>query len=150
MIDFSHTIQTNTNQKISETSTYIGRLTRLTQGGDKQQKLEVRQLTSDFKNIVEKYHKSQQVIAAKMKQVLLVNPLIHDDDDDEGSRENKARSALIQEQEQRDLEFEQEMLLERERQMRQIEDDVIDVHQIFQNLSSLVEVQGNAVGESFD
>lgn len=149
MIFCSHTIQTNTNQKITETSSYIGRLTRLTQG-DRQQKIDVEQLKTNFKDIVERYSKSQQVIAAKMKQVLLVNPTQYDDDIDEQTRESRAsRIASMQAQEQRDLEFEQEMALERERQMRAIEADVIDVHQIFQNLSGLVHVQGEQIGKFF-
>lgn len=144
----SHTVQTNTNQKITETSSFIARLTRLTQGGDRQQKIEVNQLASNFKDIVEKYSKSQQVIAAKMKQVLLVNPTQYDDDIDEETRASRAsRIASMQAQEQRDLEFEQEMALEREKQMRQIEADVIDVHKIFENLNVLVNVQGEQIGE---
>uniref|UniRef100_A0A336MRT9 CSON005416 protein n=1 Tax=Culicoides sonorensis TaxID=179676 RepID=A0A336MRT9_CULSO len=141
-----HTIQTNTNQKISETSTQIARLTQLTQGADRQQKIDVGQLASNFKDIVEKYSKSQQVIAAKMKQVLLVNPTQYDDDLDEQTRESRAsRIASLQAQEQRDLEFEQEILLEREKQMKKIEADVIDVHKIFSDLNTIVQVQGESI-----
>lgn len=85
-----------------------------------------------------------------MKQVLLVDPTKYDDDIDEQTRESRAsRIASMQAQEQRDLEFEQEMALERERQMQQIEADVIDVHKIFQNLNELVHVQGEQIGKCF-
>jgi t-SNARE domain-containing protein 1 len=58
---FRHNIQTTTNQKIQATSKDLGRLTAVVRRGDKQQKLMVERLTADFKNVVEKYSRSQQV-----------------------------------------------------------------------------------------
>jgi t-SNARE domain-containing protein 1 len=58
---FRHNIQTTTNQKIQATSKDLGRLTAVVRRGDKQQKLMVERLTADFKSVVEKYSRSQQV-----------------------------------------------------------------------------------------
>lgn len=46
--------------KILSTSKDLQRLTNIVRGGDKQQKLHVEKLTSDFQNIVGMYSASQQ------------------------------------------------------------------------------------------
>lgn len=140
---FSHNVQTNTNQKVTETSKDLRRLSTLTRGGDKQQKLEVDRLTSEFKNIVEKYSKSQQIVAGKMKQVLLINSAAFIEDQ-EASGEGSERQSQIQRQ--AEMQHDTELLLERQQQMRQIEADVLDVNQIFKDLSSLVADQGQTIG----
>lgn len=58
---FRHDIQTGTNQRISTTSKDLQRLTVVVRRGDKQQKLQVEKLTSDFTHVVQMYSKSQQV-----------------------------------------------------------------------------------------
>ena len=45
------------------------------------------------------------------------------------------------------VEFEQEMLLEREQRVRQIESDIIDVNQIMKELSAMVQEQGENISE---
>lgn len=50
-----------------------------------------------------------------------------------------------QQQLSRELEFEQEMMLEQQARIRQIEAQVIDVNQIMRELSSMVVQQGEAV-----
>lgn len=52
---------------------------------------------------------------------------------------------LKQQQLQRELAFEQEMLLEQQARIRQIEADVIDVNQIMRELSSMVFQQGETI-----
>lgn len=148
--DKVHDIQTGTNQRISTTSKDLQRLTVVVRRGDKQQKLQVEKLTSDFTHVVQMYSKSQQVIAAKMKQILLVNASQQDDMNrdmigfgDGGSQQQEQH--LRQQQIQRDLRFEQDMLLEREQRVRQIEADVLDVRQIMQELSSITNQQSEVI-----
>lgn len=148
--DKVHDIQTGTNQRISTTSKDLQRLTVVVRRGDKQQKLQVEKLTSDFTHVVQMYSKSQQVIAAKMKQILLVNASQQDDMQrdligfgDTGQQQQQEQQ--FQQQVQRDLQFEQDMLLEREQRVRQIEADVLDVRQIMQELSSITNQQSEVI-----
>lgn len=48
-------------------------------------------------------------------------------------------------QELKEVEFEQQMLLEREERIRQIESDMIDVNQIMKELSAMVQEQGENI-----
>lgn len=96
-----------------------------------------------------------------MKQILLVNASQQDDMQrdlmgfgDGGSATGGASQQQQQEQHlrqqqmiQRDLQFEQDMLLEREQRVRQIEADVLDVRQIMQELSSITNQQSEVIGE---
>lgn len=155
--DKVHDIQTGTNQRISTTSKDLQRLTVVVRRGDKQQKLQVEKLTSDFTHVVQMYSKSQQVIAAKMKQILLVNASQQDDMQrdligfgDGGnatgtSQQQQQEQHIRQQQIQRDMQFEQDMLLEREQRVRQIEADVLDVRQIMQELSSITNQQSEVI-----
>ncbi|KXJ68828.1 hypothetical protein RP20_CCG001549 [Aedes albopictus] len=155
--DKVHDVQTGTNQRISTTSKDLQRLTVVVRRGDKQQKLQVEKLTSDFTHVVQMYSKSQQVIAAKMKQVLLVSASQQDDLNrdligfgDGGSQQQlqqqqQQQDAMRQQQFQRDLQFEQDMMLEREQRMRQIEADVLDVNQIMKELSSITHQQSEVI-----
>ncbi|ETN60092.1 syntaxin [Anopheles darlingi] len=143
--------QSGTNQKITMTTRDLQRLTTVVRSGDKQQKLQVEKLTSDFKNMVQAYSKSQQSIAAKMKQVLLVNASQADDQASGGGDGGMGDSAseLLQQQQQmqiqQSLQFEQQLLLEREQRVREIEANVLDVNHIMRELSSLTNQQGEAI-----
>lgn len=61
LVNFSHDLQAGTNQRIATTSKDLQRLTVVVRRGDKQQKLQVEKLTSDFTHVVQMYSKSQQV-----------------------------------------------------------------------------------------
>lgn len=147
--DRVHTVQMSTNQKVTDTSKDLKRLSALVRGGDKQQKLEVDRLTHEFKTIVEKYSKSQQVVAAKMKQVFLVNAAAQQQDlmSAEEQIEASDRASMMQHQTQQELKLQEDRLIDREQQIRQIESDVLDVNKIFKDLSSIVHDQGQVVGE---
>lgn len=148
--DRIHTVQMSTNQKVTDTSKDIKRLGALVRGGDKQQKLEVDRLTHEFKTIVEKYSKSQQTVATKMKQIFLVNAATAAQQDynqfDEQNESIDQTSLQHQRQTERELQLEQERLIDREQRIRQIESDVLDVNKIFKDLSSMVYDQGQVVG----
>lgn len=149
--DKVHDMQAGTNQRIATTSKDLQRLTVVVRRGDKQQKLQVEKLTSDFTHVVQMYSKSQQVIAAKMKQVFLVNASQQDDlnrDSFSGGDGNQQDQLLASRQQQavaQSLQFEQDMLLEREQRFRQIEADVLDVNQIMKELSSITNQQAEVI-----
>lgn len=48
---------------------------------------------------------------------------------------------------QQNLQFEQSMLKEREKRVRQIEEDVLDVNQIMRELNTLINQQGENIGK---
>lgn len=56
-----HVTQLSTNQVITQTSKDIARLTVLMRRGDKQQKLQIEKLTTDFKDAVQRYSDMQKV-----------------------------------------------------------------------------------------
>lgn len=155
-------IQTGTNQRIATTTKDLQRLTVVVRGGDKQQKLQVEKLTSDFKQVVQFYSKSQQSIAAKMKQVFLVNASQADDllaDSSAGIPGTAEQQQELQKQKQlqQSLQFEQDMLLEREQRFREIEANVLDVNHIMRELSNLTTQQSevidtieNSIGRTVD
>ncbi|XP_035898382.1 syntaxin-7 [Anopheles stephensi] len=156
-------IQTGTNQRIATTTKDLQRLTVVVRGGDKQQKLQVEKLTSDFKQVVQFYSKSQQSIAAKMKQVFLVNASQADDllaaEGSSGIPGTAEQQQELQKQKQlqQSLQFEQDMLLEREQRFREIEANVLDVNHIMRELSNLTSQQSevidtieNSIGRTVD
>ncbi|XP_055693459.1 syntaxin-12 [Lutzomyia longipalpis] len=144
--DRVHQVQMSTNQKVTATSKDLQRLAAIVRGGDKQQKLQVEKLTSDFKIVVEKYSNSQQQIATKMKASLLMNASQMDDLEGGGSGGVEAQQLLqAQRTQQAQLQFEQEILVERETRVREIESAVLDVNQIMRDLNVLVSQQGEVV-----
>lgn len=146
--DKVHELQAGTNQRIATTSKDLQRLTVVVRSGDKQQKLQVEKLTSDFTHVVQMYSKSQQIIAAKMKQVFLVSASQQDDINRDSFSEGNQQDQLLQRQQQvvaQSLQFEQDMLLEREQRFRQIEADVLDVNQIMKELSSITNQQAEVI-----
>lgn len=52
-------------------------------------------------------------------------------------------------QELKQVEFEQQMLLEREQRINQIESDMIDVNQIMKELSAMVQEQGESISKFY-
>jgi len=141
-----HQIQSTTNLKIQTTSKDLQRLTVVVRHGDKQQKLQVEKLTSDFRNVVETYSASQQQIAAKMKGILLLNASQQDDmGNQDATNDSDLHFHQQQKSLQQNLQFEHSMLKEREQRVRQIEDDVLDVNQIMRELSALINQQGEHI-----
>lgn len=145
-----HQIQTQTNQKIQMTSKDLSRLTTVVQKGDKQQKLQLERLTSEFQSTVNKYSEVQQQVAKLMKQMVLLAAVQQQQQDEEaGSYSNdREREELLQRQlqMQKGLQFENDLLEEREAKIREIEADVLDANAIMRELSVLVNQQGEAIG----
>ncbi|KAG4065321.1 hypothetical protein HA402_012763 [Bradysia odoriphaga] len=143
-----HQIQSTTNGKIQTTSKDLQRLTVVVRHGDKQQRLQVEKLTSDFKNVVEMYSSSQKQIAAKMKAIFLTNASQNDDihrDSMNGNENDRQQQLQKQKMLRENLEFEQGMLVEREHRVQQIEADVLDVNEIMRDLATLINQQGEQI-----
>lgn len=90
-----------------------------------------------------------QSIAAKMKQVFLVNASQADDlANDAGIPGTAEQQQELQRQRQlqQSLQFEQDMLLEREQRFREIEANVLDVNHIMKELSNITSQQSEVIG----
>ncbi|XP_043488981.1 syntaxin-12 [Polistes fuscatus] len=146
--DKVHETQYITNQVVTQTSKDIARLTVLMRRGDKQQKLQIEKLTTDFKDALQRYSTMQMSIAEKMKSHILTTSNVENisEGDDEGERQSLLQ---IQDDErrttQRTLEFQQGLLLEREDRIKCIEGDILDVNQIMRELAALAYQQGDTI-----
>lgn len=140
--DMVHNIHAEANTRIDTISRDIQRLTAVVRRGDKQQKLQLEKLTNDFRNVVEKYSSVQKRITAAMRQSI---EQLGQQQDEQAEAE---RAGFLQQQEQitAGLQFEQDMLVDRERQLRQIEADVLDVNAIMRRVYNIVQTQGEQVG----
>lgn len=138
-----HNIHAEANTRIDTISRDIQRLTAVVRRGDKQQKLQLEKLTSDFRNVVEKYSSVQKRITAAMRQSI---EQLGQQQDEQAEAE---RAEFLQQQAQitAGLQFEQDMLVDRERQLRQIEADVLDVNAIMRRVYDIVQTQGEQVGK---
>ncbi|KAM0725010.1 Syntaxin-12 [Formica fusca] len=145
--DKVHVTQLSTNQVVTQTSKDIARLTVLMRRGDKQQKLQIEKLTTDFKDALQRYSDMQKSIAEKMKRHILAITNLENSMDGEDAEETQ-RLLQVQEQHRtthRTLEFQQGLLLEREDRIKRIEGDILDVNQIMRELAALVHQQGDTI-----
>lgn len=139
--------------------------------GDKQQKLNVDKLTSDFKELVNLYSKLQNVIpitritltwliltrphpqdvASKMKVHMLQNASQLDDQNSDALNQSNITEQQYQQQQQqlisRNLEFENSMALERAQRVENIERDVLDINQIMVDLSTMIDEQADDISK---
>lgn len=86
-----------------------------------------------------------------MKGILLVNASQQDDINQDENPVSSDKDLLFHSKQkslQQNLQFEQSMLKEREQRVRQIEDDVLDINQIMRELNTLIQQQGENIGES--
>lgn len=68
-------------------------------------------------------------------------------DDDEQRLIEEAEQIAAQKSLQRELEFEQGMLLEREQRIKQIESNILDVNEIMRELGAMVYEQGDIISK---
>uniref|UniRef100_A0A1L8EI63 Putative snare protein pep12/vam3/syntaxin 7/syntaxin 17 n=2 Tax=Haematobia irritans TaxID=7368 RepID=A0A1L8EI63_HAEIR len=144
--DKVHEIHTKTNPRIETTSIDFQRLTAIVRRGDKQQKLQLEKLTNDFCTVVEKYSAVQRRIAIAMRQTYSQNQLAQMQEQQKPN--DNDRQMLLQRQmqmEQQELQFEHDLMVDRERQIKQIEADMLDVNSIMRTMSTFVQAQGEDV-----
>lgn len=148
--DKVHVTQLSCNQIVSQTAKDLQRLTVVVRKGDKQQKLQAEKLTGDFRDAVQCYSRLQKQVAEKMKTHLLSRQTLgvtseYNDDDDEQRLTEEAEQIAAQKSLQRELEFEKEMLLEREQRIQQIESNILDVNEIMRELGAMVHEHGDII-----
>jgi len=136
-----HVTQLSANQVAAATTKDINRLRLTAPKNDKQRVLQAEKLEGDFKEAVNKYYSLQKELAEKQKSNLLLSASIDRPPSDDEESEDRQKQAQLS----RDLQFEQEMMLEREQKVRQIEADVLDVNQIMRELGSMVHSQGQTI-----
>jgi hypothetical protein len=68
-------------------------------------------------------------------------------DDERPTHIEEAEQIAAQKCLQRELEFEHEMLLEREQRIQQIEADILDVNEIMRELGAMVYEQGDTISK---
>ncbi|XP_054731613.1 syntaxin-12 [Anastrepha obliqua] len=136
-----HNIHAEANTRIEATSRDLQRLTSVVGRGDKQQKLQLEKLTNDFKNLVEKYSSVQKRITAAMRQSI---EQLGQQQDEQAEAD---RAEFLQQQAQitAGLQFEQDRLMDRDRQLRQIEADVLDVNAVMRKIYDIVQTQADQV-----
>jgi t-SNARE complex subunit, syntaxin len=69
------------------------------------------------------------------------------DDDDEQRLIEEEEKIAAQKSLQRELEFEKEMLLEREQRIQQIEGDILNVNEIMRELGAMIHEQGDNISK---
>ncbi|XP_023164170.2 syntaxin-12 [Drosophila hydei] len=136
-----HSINTKTNARVQTTSQDLERLQAVLRHGDRQQKLQLEKLTSEFQEVLVKYSLQQKRISEATRRSYQMAA------EAEREADVSARSELLQQQrqEQAGLERQHDMLVERQRQVEQIESDILDVNVIMNKLSNLVAEQGTVV-----
>jgi len=136
------TIQQNTNEIIKSTSNDIKKLNSIVKflSTEKNHKLMLEKIVSEFHNIVQKYLQSEKSLSLKMKKTLLVN-LNDEDSDDEDQNVSQQQKQL----QQANLNFDKELLIERENQFQNIEKNVHDINEIMNEISTLIHDQGDNI-----
>ncbi|KAH0554690.1 syntaxin-12 [Cotesia glomerata] len=141
--------QKATNNVVTQTSRDIARIAVLMKRGDKEQKLQIEKLTTDFKDALRRYSDMQQSVLQKMKRHVLqdvdFDNYRFESDEDEDEQIAFAKQDQLRRNEQRALEFEQGILLEREDLIQKLEGDILDVNQIMRELGALVNQQGGSI-----
>ncbi|XP_064634666.1 syntaxin-7-like [Lineus longissimus] len=149
-----HDTEQKTNLLVADTTKVFKQLAKI-KVPDKQLKLQVEKLKGDFQETVSRYSRLQRDVAEKVKAVPLQSQratpqgpsdlIGWQDDDDQVNliAEEKRRGDL---QLQDDLiETDLAVIQEREEQVRQLEGDILNVNEIFKDLSALVYEQGEVV-----
>lgn len=112
---------------------------------EKNHKLMLEKIVSEFHNIVQKYLQSEKSLSLKMKKTLLVN-VNEDDSDDEDVNASQQQKQL----QQANLNFDKELLIEREQQFQKIETDVLDINEIMNEISTLINGENWIVYDSLE
>lgn len=132
-----HSINSKTNELVEITSDDLRRLQARLRHGDRQQKLQLERLTSEFQHVLVKYSEQQKRNWKVSRQSY----------QEAVAAEREADVSQQQRQEQADLESEHNMLVERHRQVEQLHSDIVDVHLTMNELRKLTIEQGEVVGE---
>ncbi|XP_078683377.1 syntaxin-7-like isoform X1 [Branchiostoma floridae x Branchiostoma belcheri] len=156
--DRVHNMQQQTNLLVSETARCLKQLSQMTRGAPKPQKLQVDRLSNEFKQSVQRYGIIQKRVAeqSRMSVDSIRSPsrasqqgFLDDDYGDESTslleeEQQRRRVEELQRQEQV-IDFEGDIIREREERIREIEADILDINEIFRDLGTMVHEQGEMI-----
>lgn len=157
-----HALSQDTNKLAKETKDTFKRISEYTRGGrfehldHRQQQYNLLQdkLVREFENSLSRYHAIQNVLSLKMKEVIekevtiskdtsaLIDISTNDSDDDvdllDHDHHNRTQQILGHEEEL-------ENIKDRNQRIQQIEEDILNVNEIFRDLANLVHEQGETI-----
>lgn len=161
--DRIHVTNQNANATIKLTTTSLTELASLVAPGEKQQKLQSERLRNEFQEVVRRYSNLQKQVATRLKYTMGAPSAPSRTRAPggwgwSGAQQDEEQRALIggpgspesptlQQQQQvvADLDYENALLMERERRIREIESDMLDCNEVFKDLAMLVHVQGETI-----
>ncbi|XP_011670466.1 syntaxin-12 isoform X1 [Strongylocentrotus purpuratus] len=153
---------TQTNTAISQTKQCMSQLGHAAKTLEKQKKIQFERIANDFHDTVQRYGSVQKRVANKMRSSPSVRPQSQSqgtmgfgeqgNDYDQKTpllseeEEEKRRQMQIQMQQQDSaIDYDLTLIQEREEQIRQIEATMLDVNEIFKDLSMMVSEQGDMI-----
>nr|CAB3266679.1 syntaxin-7 [Phallusia mammillata] len=117
---------------------------------DHQKKLQNDRLTSDFKDILNTFQQTQMEGADKEKQYVVKARAASTSYNERDEENHALMQETTQLQQTRISEQELKDIQDREKALRQLENDIMDVNQIFKDLASMVEEQGEVIDSIAD
>lgn len=152
----------NTNAAISQTKQCMEQLGHVARTLEKQKKVQFERIANDFHDTVQRYGSVQKRVANKMRSSPSVpakpqnqggtlgfgeedgydqkTPLMRE----ENEEKRRQMQAQMQQQDAA-IDYDLNLIQEREEQIRQIESTMLDVNEIFKDLSMMVSEQGDMI-----
>ncbi|XP_071965140.1 syntaxin-7-like [Antedon mediterranea] len=139
-----------TKTVVTKTTVNLSNLKKISTTASKPQRLQCDRLANDFSETVKRYGEVQKKIMAKMRSCpTLPKPNIPEEYSDENSSlmaDNRRQEQHAQLQQQEAIiDFDNAIIEEREERIRQIEGAMLDVNEIFRDLSAIVSEQGEMI-----
>jgi len=156
-----HQLQHYTNQLAKDTNAHLKEISALPSSlndSDRKQKRMLRdRLTNDFSEVLKNFQVIQRTAAQKEKESVIRARAASRHSDEDGSSgtlidlhgSSAAMKSSGQLQQQTQIQMEEEVdleeLREREKSIRKIESDIVDVNQIFKDLATMIHAQGEVI-----
>lgn len=125
-----------------------------TKKADKQQKIQLDLLKSNFQDAVQRFQILQKKAANKVKSAVKLGskptsepliPIAGDDDRSPLVREEELRQNQMLKEQEVVIEDDLALIREREERIHQLESDILDVNEIFRELGAMVHAQGEVL-----
>ncbi|XP_065183965.1 syntaxin-7-like isoform X2 [Sycon ciliatum] len=148
--DTMSSLQKTTAGLVRETNSNIQQLSYLDGGSDQekaQRRMQQEKLKSSFKSAISSFHTVEQTCAKKEKETVermraaSISGSLGDDDEDDRLLGGRGRGYVVHQQEEVDV----QAIEERADALRQLENDILDVNEIFRDLGAMVHEQGEVI-----
>ncbi|RUS74212.1 hypothetical protein EGW08_018018 [Elysia chlorotica] len=125
-----------------------------TKKADKQQKIQLDLLKSNFQDAVQRFQTLQKKAAAKVKSAVKLGskrtsepliPIAGDDDRSPLAAEEEFQQNQMLKEQEVVIEDDLALIREREERIHQLESDILDVNEIFRELGAMVHAQGEVL-----